>query len=255
MHLESLRRSDWRKDCSECSMQKACLPGSLGDKSIARLERVVEMLGPLHKGDHLFRQGDRFTGFYVVRWGYLKSYREDDRGEEQVLGFQMAGELSGVDGIGAGRMKGSAEALDTTIVCRLPFDALVAACQQAPDLQRALLVMMSRDILISHFLCASSTVEARLGAFLLRWGQRLDQRGFSRRQFVLPMRRQDIGHYLRIAPETVSRTLRRFSDNGWLEVRNRTVHIIDEAALASPCPDEWGMRSGQLGSNAWRQVG
>lgn len=254
-HIELLRASDWRKICSDCSMQPVCLPASLEGRSIALLEQVIETMAPLRRGDHLFHQGDRFDSFYAVRWGYLKTYREDDGGEEQVLGFQMAGELLGMDGVSAGSMRGSAEALDTAVVCRLPFDALIEACQQAPELQRAVLAMMSRDILLSHFLAASSSVDARLGAFLLRWGQRLGQRGFSRRRFVLPMRRQDIGNYLRIAPETVCRTLKRFSDNGWLEVRNRTVYIVDETALAAPCPEEWGMRSGQLGLNAWRQSG
>lgn len=225
--------------CSICSQRDLCLPRGLGDSGLSRLERLVESLGPLHKGDHLFRKGDIFRAIYAVRSGYIKTYVDNEAGEEHVLGFHMAGELLGLDSIGAGHKQCSAEVLDTAIVCRLPFIELTRLCCDAPELQRQLLRLMSRDLMTSHALAAEHSVESRLAAFLLGWGERLAQRGFSRRHFMLPMSREDIGSYLRLAPETVSRTIAHFRERCWITVSRREIWLTDEAALGRLCQDDW----------------
>lgn len=227
------------KACSTCSLQELCLPMGLDQEGLDELEEVVETLGPLHRGDHLFRQGDVFRAIYAVRSGFLKSYIESESGEEQVLGFYMSGELLGLDSISAGRKRCSAEVLDTAMVCRLPFANLSEICRHVPRLQEQLLRLISRELVTAESLSTTHSVESRMAAFLLGWGERLARRGFSRRHFVLPMSRQDIGNYLRLAPETVSRCLSRFMDQGWIELSRREVKIIDEAAMTALCPDGW----------------
>lgn len=227
------------KACSACSLQQLCLPMGLDGEGLAELESVVETRGPMHKGDHLFRQGDPFRSIYAVRSGYLKSYVESESGDEQVLGFYMSGELLGLDSISAGRKRCSAVVLDTAMVCRLPFANLSDICRHVPRLQEQLLRLISRELVTAESLSASHSVESRMAAFLLGWGDRLARRGFSHRHYVLPMSRQDIGNYLRLAPETVSRCLGRFIDKRWLELSRREVKLLDEKALAALCPDDW----------------
>jgi len=225
------------KACSTCSLRESCLPRGLTAGSITAFEQVVETLGPLHRGEHLFRQGDQSQAMYVVRSGFLKSYIETEEGDEYVLGFHMSGELLGADSIGAGHEQCSAEVLDTTLVCRLLLDDVVAMAQRMPELQRQLLRLISRELLVSKSLSRNQAVETRMAAFLLDWGERMAQRGYSRHHFVLPMSRQDIGSYLHLAPESVSRCLHRFTDSAWIELARREVRLTDPNALAALCPD------------------
>lgn len=229
----------WREACSACSLQELCLPLGLSAEGIEDLEQVVESRGPLHKGDHLFRRGDIFRAIYAVRSGYLKTYVENEEGDQHVLGFYMSGELLGLDSINAGRKQCSAEVLDTAMVCRLPFQELSRICRELPELQNQLLRLMSRELITAETLSAKHPADARMAAFLLGWGDRLHRRGFSRRHFVLPMSRQDIASYLRLAPETVTRCLTQFIDANWIEVSRREIKLTDETTLASICPDGW----------------
>ncbi len=200
------------------------------------LERMVETLGPLHGGDHLFRQGDGFSSLYAVRSGCVKSYVDSETGEEQVLGFHLPGELVGLDAIYSGKHQCSALALDTAMVCRLPFNELSRMTREIPNLQRQLFRLMSRDLETSHSLSGNHTVEERMAAFLLGFGERMRARGFSATHFVLPMSRQDIASYLRLATETVSRALTRFERQGLIEVTRREIRLIDAGGLEQFCP-------------------
>lgn len=222
-----------RKACSSCSLQDLCLPLGLSAQGLVELEQVVESLGPLHKGDHLFRQGDVFRSIYVVRSGYFKTYSETEGGQEYVLGFYMSGELLGLGSINAGRKQCSAEALDTAMVCRLPFEGLSRICCAVPELQAQLLRLMSRELFKAEALSSGHSVDSRMAAFLLDWGERLARRGFSRHHFTLPMSRQDIGNHLRLAPETVSRCLAEFVRRRWVEIQRREVKLTDGPALAA----------------------
>lgn len=230
---------EWREACSACSIQELCIPLGLSAEGLVDLEQVVETRGPLHKGDHLFRQGDIFRSIYAVRSGYLKAYVENEEGERHVLGFYMAGELLGLDSINAGRKQCSAEVLDTAMVCRLPFQELSRICRELPELQSQLLRLMSRELGAAEILSTKHSVEGCMAAFLLGWGERLRQRGFSKRHFILPMSRQDIASYLSLAPETVTRCLTRFIEAGWISVSRREIKIMDEKKLTELCPDSW----------------
>ena len=221
-----------RKACSACSLRELCLPRALEDNALLELEQVVETLGPLHRGDHLFRQGDEFQALYVVRSGYLKAYVVSASGEEHVLGFFMSGELLGLDSIPSERKRCSARVLDTSMVCRLPFEELSAICTQVPALQRQLLRLISRELMRAGAHSVHDTVDSRMATFLLDWGERLGKRGFSPRHFILPMSRQDIASHLQMSPETVSRCVTRFNENGWIDMTRRELKITDMSALA-----------------------
>lgn len=228
-----------KKACSACSLQDLCLPLGIRDRDLENLERLVETVGPLHRNDHLFRQSDTFTAIYAVRAGCIKSYRDTETGEEQVLGFHLPGELVGLDAIYPGCHQSSAVALDTALVCRLPYLQLTMLAAQIPSLQRQLLRIMSRDLGTAHFLSGDHTVEERLAAFLLGFAERQGSRGFSTRHFVLPMARQDIANYLRLATETVSRVFKRFEGRGLIRIDRREIRLEDRSALESLCPEEF----------------
>lgn len=226
------------KACSRCSLLDLCLPLGIRDEDLESLERLVETVGPLHRNDHLFRQNDTFTAIYAVRAGCIKSYRDSEDGEEQVLGFHLPGELAGLDAIYPGRHQCSAVALDTAMVCRLPYLRLAALAAEMPSLQRQLLRIMSRDLGTAHLLSGDHTVEERLAAFLLGFAERQGSLGFSTRHFVLPMARQDIASYLRLATETVSRVFTRFEARGLIRINRREIWLEDQGALESLCPAE-----------------
>lgn len=228
-----------RKACSRCSLQDLCLPAGISAQDLETLDQMVDTTGPLHEGDHLFRQGDVFQSLYTVRSGCVKSYVDTESGEEQVLGFHLPGELVGMDAIYRGSHQCSAVILDTTMVCRLPFSELSNLTREVPSLQRQLFRLMSRDLETSHALSAQHSVEERMAAFLLGFGDRMRSRGFSSTHFVLPMSRQDIASYLHLAPETVSRVLSRFASDSLIEISRRDIKLMNRSQLERRCPRDF----------------
>jgi CRP/FNR family transcriptional regulator, anaerobic regulatory protein len=227
-----------KKACSECSLQDLCLPVGIGEHDMTSLEQLVETVGPLHRDDHLFRQNDTFTAIYAVRSGCIKSYVDAETGDEQVLGFHLPGELIGLDAIYPGQHQCAAVALDTALVCRLPFLRLASLAGEIASLQRQLLRIMSRDLGTSQTLSGDHSVEERLAAFLLGFADRQGSRGFSRHHFILPMSRQDIASYLRLATETVSRVFTRFEGRGLIRVERREIWLENREALEALCPGD-----------------
>ncbi len=228
-----------REACSRCSLQDLCLPLGVSAADLEMLDCLVKALGPLHRGDHLFRQGNQFSSLYAVRAGCIKSYINDESGEEQVLGFHLPGELIGMDAINRGAHQCSALALDTAMVCCLPFDELSRLTREVPSLQQQLFRLMSRDLETSHALSGNHSVEERMAAFLLGFGERMQARGFSANHFVLPMSRQDIASYLRLAPETVSRTLTRFTSQDLIAISRREIRLVNRPVLERYCPSDF----------------
>jgi len=228
-----------RKACSRCSLQDLCLPVGISARDMEALSDFVETLGPLHRGDHLFRQSERFHSLFTVRSGCVKSYIDTESGEEQVLGFHLPGELVGIDAIYRGTHQCSAVALDTAMICRLPFNELSDMAREIPSLQKQLFRLMSRDLENSHSLSGQHTVEERLAAFLLGFGDRMQARGFSASHFALPMSRQDVASYLRLAPETVSRALGHFAEESLIEISRRDIRLKNRTELERRCPRDF----------------
>ena len=220
--------------CSNCNLRELCLPVGLSPGELDRLDTLLKTRRTLRRGDTLFRRGDAFASIYAVRTGFFKTTVSTEDGRDQVTGFQMAGELLGLDGIGDAQHSCDAVALEDSQVCVIPFARLEELAQEFTQLQRQFHRVMSREIVRDHgvmLLLSSMTAEERVAAFLLNLAQRLEARGFSPSSFVLRMTRAEIGAYLGLKLETVSRSFSKFHDDGIVDVRQREVRIVDSAAL------------------------
>lgn len=233
-----------RQACRNCSLRDLCLPMGLSSDDLQRLEGLVGSRGPLRRGDYLFREGDSFHAIYAVRYGALKTYTLDDDGREHVLGFHMAGELAGLDAIYPGAHACSAQALQATSVCAVPFSRLESLARDIPGLQSQLLRVLSKELGATAHLAADHSAEERLAGFLYGLSRRLGLRGYSDRELHLFMPRRDIASHLRLATETVSRLLARFQQQGLIQVSRKHIELLDPEALrrlggamAGPGPD------------------
>ena len=220
--------------CSSCSLRELCLPVGLNPDELLHLDTLVETRKSLQRGETLYRTGDAFQALYAVRTGFFKTRVSAEDGRDQVTGFQMAGELLGFDGIGTERHSCDAVALEDSQICVIPFADLEALSRQFTGLQRQLHKVMSREIVRDHgvmLLLGSMRAEERLAAFLLNLTQRLQARGFSGTALVLRMTREEIGSYLGLKLETVSRLFSKFQEEGLVMVAGRSVKIIDMPVL------------------------
>jgi CRP/FNR family transcriptional regulator, anaerobic regulatory protein len=229
MKLESIKVA-----CSNCNLRELCLPVGLPEPDLDRIDELVNSRRALKRGEILFRAGDRFEALYAVRTGFFKTRVSAEDGRDQVTGFQMAGELLGLDGISADRHSCDAVALEDSKVCQIPYGRLEEVLREVADLQRQFHKVMSREIVRDHgvmLLLGSMRAEARLAAFLLNLTQRLRARGFSGSSVVLRMTREEIGSYLGLKLETVSRAFSRFQEEGLLDVKQRDIRMLDEAGM------------------------
>jgi CRP/FNR family transcriptional regulator len=220
--------------CSSCGMREYCLPKGLGSEDLARVEQLVYARRRLRRGQALFRAGDEFGAIYAIRSGFFKTTAITDDGREQVTGFSMPGDLLGMDGIGSGAYDGNAVALEDSEVCVLPFALAEALGREIPVLQRHLHCVLSREIVRDRgvmMLLGSMRAEERLAAFLLNLSRRFQRRGYSPTEFHLRMTREEIGGYLGLKLETVSRLFSKFHEDGLIEVQQKHVRILDVPGL------------------------
>jgi len=220
--------------CSNCNLRELCMPVGLSDQDMRRIDEVVGGRRKVLRGEHLFRHGDKFSALYAIRTGFFKTCISSEDGRDQVTGFQMAGEIMGLDGIVSDHHTCDAVALEDAEVCLMPFERIEELSRDIKSLQHHVHKIMSREIVREHgvmLLLGSMRAEERLAAFLLNLVQRLHARGFSQSELVLRMTREEIGSYLGLKLETVSRTFSKFVDDGIIEVKQRYVRIIDTDAL------------------------
>jgi CRP/FNR family transcriptional regulator len=213
--------------CSSCAFSQACLSEGMDKRALMDLHVLVEHVGPLRPGEYVFREGDAFGVIAAVRAGTVKTCQVDRDGHEQVLGFHLPGEVIGLNGIHGDRYPCNAIALDTVMLCRFSFPKIAMLATRLPNLQQHLFRLMSRDIGVASLFAHDNSADERMAAFLIGLSRRLSARGFSPRRFQLTMSRTDIANYLRQAPETVSRVLRRFEHEGLLHIKQRDVEILD----------------------------
>src|SRR5262245_61085986 len=220
--------------CSNCNLRELCMPIGLSEEELAKIDQLIATRRKVKRKTALFRNGERFHALYAIRTGVFKTCVTAEDGRDQVTGFQMAGEIVGLDGIVNDQHTCDAVALEDSEVCVLPFDRIGELSREVGALQHHLHRIMSREIVREHgvmLLLGTMRAEERLAAFLLNLVQRLQARGFSRSELVLRMTRQEIGSYLGLKLETVSRTFSKFVEDGILEVRQRHVRILETDAL------------------------
>ena len=220
--------------CSNCNLRELCMPMGLSNHDLERLDEVVATRRKIKRGSTLFSNGEKFTSLYAIRTGFFKTCLASEDGRDQVTGFQMAGEIIGLDGIVNDHHTCDAVALEDAEVCVMPFDRIEDLSREITSLQRHVHKIMSREIVRENgvmLLLGSMRAEERLAAFLLNLVQRLHSRGFSQSELVLRMTREEIGSYLGLKLETVSRTFSKFVEDGIVEVKQRHVKILDTEAL------------------------
>ena len=220
--------------CSNCNLRELCMPVGLNDEQLQRIDEVVAVRRKVKRGGTLFRNGEAFTSLYAIRTGFFKTCVATEDGRDQVTGFQMAGEIIGLDGIVSDHHTCDAVALEDAEVCVMPFDQVEELSREFTTLQHHVHKIMSREIVRDHsvmLLLGSMRAEERLAAFLLNLVQRLHARGFSQSEVILRMTREEIGSYLGMKLETVSRTFSKFVEDGIIDVKQRYVHIKDTEAL------------------------
>lgn len=234
---ESIKaRKQPQANCKDCSLSGLCLPLSLNMQDMKALDDIVKRGRPLKKGETLFRQGDSFSSVFAIRSGALRTFSVTDAGEEQITGFHLPSELVGLSGMDTETYPVSAQALETTSVCEIPFDRLDELSVLLPQLRRQLMRIMSREIRDDQqmmLLLSKKTADERIATFLVNLSARFSARGFSANQFRLPMSRNEIGNYLGLAVETVSRVFTRCQASGLLEAEGKEVRILDSIRLCA----------------------
>ncbi|MBS7350260.1 MAG: helix-turn-helix domain-containing protein [Comamonas sp.] len=210
------------------------MPVGIDSSQMQRIEELVATRRKVKRGGALFQNGEQFAALYAVRTGVFKTCVATEDGRYQVTGFQMAGEIMGLDGIVHSHHTCDAIALENAEVCVIPFEQLAELSREISALQTHIHQVMSREIVREHgvmLLLGSMRAEERLAAFLLNLTQRLHARGFSASELVLRMTREEIGSYLGLKLETVSRTFSKFVEEGWVQVKQRHIRILDMVAL------------------------
>ena len=226
--------ADLKTACSQCNLQELCLPFGLENAEIEQLDELIGSRRKIKRHQHLYRAGDGFEAIYAVRSGSFKTNVLFEDGRDQVTGFQMSGEILGLDGISTEKHTCDAQALEDSEVCVIPFDKLEELSREVESLQHQFHKVMSREIVRDHgvmMLLGTMRAEERLAAFLLNLVQRLHARGVSQSELVLRMTREEIGSYLGLKLETVSRTFSKFVEEGIVEVKQRHVRIVNADAL------------------------
>lgn len=220
--------------CSNCNLRELCLPFGLSLEELERLDDLVSTRRRVKRGDHLYRAGAPFDAIYAIRSGFFKTDVLLEDGRDQVTGFQMAGELLGLDGISTEHHTCNAIALEDSEICAIPFSRLESLSREIHNLQHHFHKVMSREIVRDHgvmMLLGTMRAEERLAAFLLNLSQRFTARGFSHAEFYLRMTREEIGSYLGLKLETVSRAFSKFQEEGYIAVQQKHIRILNVNGL------------------------
>ncbi|WP_348728371.1 fumarate/nitrate reduction transcriptional regulator Fnr [Rheinheimera texasensis] len=222
-------------NCQHCGFSQLCLPFTLNDSELDKLDQIIQRKRPSHKGDHLFEAGKPLQALYAVRTGSFKTYTLTEQGEEQITGFHLPGDVIGFDAIGDQQHPSYAQALETAMVCEIPFNNLDQLLDQVPKLRQQLMRLMSQDIHGDQqmmLLLNRKTAEEKLAAFITNLAQRFGSRGFSRKEFRLTMTRGEIGNYLGLTVETISRLLGRFHKDELIHVDGKLISITNFEELS-----------------------
>ncbi|MEE3620884.1 FNR family transcription factor [Avibacterium paragallinarum] len=221
--------------CQDCSISQLCIPFTLNEHELNQLDNIIERKKLIQKSQLLFKAGDPLESLYAIRSGTIKSYTISETGEEQIISFHLPGDLVGFDAIINMKHPSFSQALETAMVCEIPFDILDDLSGKMPKLRLQIMRLMSNEIKSDQemiLLLSKMNAEERLAAFIHNLSRRYSARGFSAREFRLTMTRSDIGNYLGLTVETISRLLGRFQKSGMLSVQGKYITINNMAELS-----------------------
>ncbi len=216
--------------CQNCSISELCLPFTLNNQELDSLDEIIDRKRPFHKGDKVFTDGREMHALYAIRSGTFKTFTVNEQGEEQITGFHLAGDLLGFDGIADSEHKSFAQALETSMICEIPYNSLDKLSNTMPKLKKQVLRLMSNEIRTDQemlTLLNRKNAEQRVATFLVSLSDRYHARGLSSSEFRLTMTRSDIGNYIGLTVETISRLLNRFHKNGLIKVDGKLITILD----------------------------
>ncbi|HEY9044157.1 MAG TPA: fumarate/nitrate reduction transcriptional regulator Fnr [Rheinheimera sp.] len=222
-------------NCQDCGFSQLCLPFSLNDSELNRLDDIIQRKKPLHKADMLFEAGQPQRCLYAIRTGSFKTFTLTEQGEQQITGFHLPGDIVGFDALSNQLHPSYAEALETAMVCEIPLPNLETLLDQLPRLRQQMMRLMSEDIQADQqmmLLLNRKTAEQKLATFLSQLAQRYASRGFSASEFRLTMTRSDIGNYLGLTVETISRLLSKLDKEQLIQVNGKLISINDKTALS-----------------------
>lgn len=223
-----------RASCANCNLQELCLPRGLDKKDLDRLGNMVEQTDALQQGEYLFRAGDPFGNLYAVRSGVIKLFLTSANGDEQIIGFFFPGEILGLDAIDDRKHACSAIALETSSCCKFSFDRLDKLCQSIDGLNSQMMRLMSRELSNENQLLltlSKKNAEEKLATFLVTLSDRFRRLGYSATEFRLSMSRQEIGNYLGLTLETVSRVLNKMSRDRLISLDQKLVTLREPEKL------------------------
>jgi len=236
--MELVDFSKIKISCEKCNLSELCLPRGLGREDLEKLDEIAKRTRPLHKGDVLFRNGDEFKALYAVRSGCIKITTSSEAGEEQVLGFYLPGEIVGLDGVDNKKHSCSAVALETSSLCGFPYTNLTDICRRIPALNEQLYSILGRELSYENQLLLTITkknAEERMATFLISLSTRYQRLGYSSTEFKLSMSRSEIGNYLGMTIETVSRTLSNFQKQDLIKIEHKHIRIKELDTLKTLC--------------------
>lgn len=228
--LDGPEISSSKSDCMSCSLRELCLPVGLNDEEIGRLGNLINHKFKVRRGEYLLHAGSEFKSLYAIKNGFFKTTVLKADGRQQVTGIYMTGELLGLDAISREEHTCDAVALEDSEVCEVPFRQLEKVGQEIPSLMSQFHKIMSREIVQDRgvmMLLGSMRAEERLAAFLLNLSTRLSRRGYSPTHFILRTTREEIGSYLGLKLETVSRSLSKLQEEGLISISGRQVVLYD----------------------------
>ncbi len=220
--------------CQDCSISQLCIPFSLSETELDQLDEIIERKKPIQKGQEIFKAGEELKSLYAIRSGTIKSYTITEQGDEQITAFHLAGDLVGFNAISNNCHPSFAQALETSMICEIPYETMDDLAGKMPKLRHQVMRLMSNEIKEDQemiLLLSKKNAEERLAAFLYNLSTRFSQRGFSHREFRLTMTRGDIGNYLGLTVETISRLLGRFQKANMLAVKGKYITILDHDSL------------------------
>lgn len=220
--------------CTDCSLHDGCIPRYIHQNQLDVFEIILKRSRILHKGDYLHRDGDPVKSIYIIRSGAVKEYVSSEAGDEQILGFFLPGEIVGLDSIHTESYRCAATSLETTTFCAVPIDKFEQLCQKIPDLQRVMLNIMSKVISFQEKMmltACNKKADERVATFLMSLSKRYQHLGYSATEIHLPMSRQDIGCYLGLSNETISRIFTQLQKNKIISIQPKMIMVKDLPAL------------------------
>ncbi|TDF42336.1 fumarate/nitrate reduction transcriptional regulator Fnr [Alteromonadaceae bacterium M269] len=227
--------------CQNCSINQLCLPFSLSDQELNNLDKIIDRKKPYQKNQVLIQAGESLSSLYAVRSGSFKSYVVSEDGEQQITVFHLPGDLVGFDALSSQKYQSFTIALETSMVCEIPFNTLDSLSATIPKLRQQVMRLMSNEIRAEQgmrLLINNRTAEQRVAFFIHSLAERFGARGLSRKQYRLSMTRGDIGNYLGLTIETISRIFTKFQQDSLIEVQGKFVNIIDEEGLRARANDQ-----------------